>query len=181
MLWPIPATAANRSPEPLDEIVRDVTELYEPSAEEADVRLALDETTPIIASVNRELIAQAVSNLIENALRHGRPVDTATDGTGRQAKVAITLRLENRQAIIAVSDNGPGVPADRLADIADRHVRLDDSRTSPGAGLGLSLVKAIAEAHGGKLEISNIHPGLRVCLRLPDAEMMKTELAANPE
>nr|MCU0832311.1 ATP-binding protein [Rhizobiaceae bacterium] len=143
----------------LDELVSEFAELYEPGADDDGVRLLLEPPPEILAPVNRELVGQALSNLIENALRHG---------VSAQAP-RVTIRLERRghEAVISVEDNGEGVPTERINDLTERFVRIEGSRSTEGSGLGLSLVKAIADAHGGRLELENTNPGFAARLWLP--------------
>jgi signal transduction histidine kinase len=149
----------NRNPEALDAILADVVELYEPTAEETGVALERGAVEAWVAPVHRELIAQALSNLVENALRYG--------AGGTPPKVRLSLTKVGPDAVFEVADNGQGIDPARLASVTDRFARIDASRTAPGAGLGLSLVKAIAEAHGGALALENRQPGLAARLRIP--------------
>jgi hypothetical protein len=141
-------------------IVADVCELYEPLAEEAGATLVFVPSPPVQASVSRELIAQALSNLIDNALKYG-----VADGGG--ARIAVRLELNDGVCRLSVSDDGPGVPADQRERVLERFYRLDQSRSLPGSGLGLSLVQAIARVHGGRLALEDAAPGLRVVLEFP--------------
>jgi hypothetical protein len=106
---------------------------------------------------DRELLAQAVINLLENALRH------TPDGTA----VRLTARKQGSTACIEVADNGPGVPATELANITKRFARLECSRNTAGHGLGLSLVSAVVELHGGKLVLTDAGPGLCAQMQIP--------------
>ncbi|MCT2560202.1 HAMP domain-containing histidine kinase [Tsuneonella sp. YG55] len=106
---------------------------------------------------DRELISQAVINLIENAVRH----------TPDRAHILIGARDEGDTCRVFVSDNGPGIAEDDRDRVTERFVRLDSARSSAGHGLGLSLVKAIAEAHGGRLELRDRAPGLDASLIFP--------------
>jgi signal transduction histidine kinase len=147
---------------PVRPILVDVVELMEPTAEATGVKLELVEGSEITLSVNRELIAQAVLNLIENALRHA--------GEGNQS-IFVELKSDPQDGVaISVSDNGIGIDPEFLEAATERFVRLDVSRTSTGTGLGLSLVKAIAEAHGGKFELSDNRPGLKATIVLPNID-----------
>jgi signal transduction histidine kinase len=106
---------------------------------------------------NRQLLAQMVSNLIENAHKY------AGDG----ARVRLELRREGASVLLSVADNGPGIPEDRIENVLQRFVRLDGARSTAGSGLGLSLVKAIAQLHGAELTLDGNAPGLIVSLRFP--------------
>jgi signal transduction histidine kinase len=141
------SSAAELNPVNLSDIARDAAELYEPVAEEQQVRITTDIAPDIMVSGNRELIGQTLSNLIDNALKY------AGDRPG--AAIAITLEQEGQDVHLAVVDNGPGIAAaDREAAI-QRFVRLDGSRTKPGTGLGLSLVAAVMALHGGRFDLSD--------------------------
>ena len=145
----------------LSAAVRDVVELYEPVAEEAGVSLeaAVDEIFAVDG--NRELIGQALSNIVDNAIKY------STDATGRPT-VRVTLRRAQGQIRLAVTDNGQGIPddADR-ARVTERFVRLEKSRSQPGSGLGLSLAKAIMKFHKGQLDLLPADPGLSVVMSFP--------------
>ena len=108
---------------------------------------------------DRSLLGQVLTNLIENALRH------TPSGTG----IDIGLDKMNGRIVLAVSDHGPGVPEDERDLVLRRLYRMDRSRTSPGAGLGLNLVSSIAALHGAEIRLSDNHPGLRFELIFPPA------------
>jgi signal transduction histidine kinase len=123
--------------------------------------------TPVHA--NRELISQALANLVENAIKYGKPV-ALTGGTvvsmdSRQ--ITIEARREGDQVLLSVTDRGPGIPEADRKHAVERFVRLEASRTLPGSGLGLSLASAVATLHGGELRLSDAHPGLVAMLVLP--------------
>lgn len=142
-------------------LVRDAAELYEPVAEEAGTALTtrIDDVPHIFA--NRQLVSQAVTNLIENALKYGRQPEAANGSIG----VSITSRDSSVE--ITVADHGPGIaPADRER-VLKRFVRLEECRTPPGTGLGLSLVAAVARLHDGRVRLEDNVPGLRAVLVLP--------------
>ena len=144
----------------LSELLNDVAELYEPVAEEEGVSFEMDIPGKLRVNASRELLSQAMTNLIDNALKYGRP----EKGEGR-----ITLKASSHKGwtTITVSDNGPGIPADKHDVVKERFARLDESRTKPGNGLGLALVEAIAKIHGGQLEFADAAPGLEAKLILP--------------
>ena len=145
-------------------IVADVVELYEPSAEEEGVALRSMIEPGLTVRVNRELLGQALANLIDNALKYGVP----PDGSARD--VSVTVRRVATGAEISVGDRGAGIPAQDRARVLDRFVRLEGSRSRPGSGLGLSLAAAIARLHGGELALGDNAPGLRATVVLPLAE-----------
>lgn len=143
----------------LSAILRDVVELYEPSAEEANVRLELGELQEISISGNRELISQAISNILDNALKYS---SEAID-----PQVRLSLTSEQDRALVVISDNGPGIAKEDRARATERFVRLEASRSQPGSGLGLSLAQAVMRFHGGTLELDDAEPGLRVTMEFP--------------
>ncbi|MEC3863106.1 ATP-binding protein [Mesobacterium sp. TK19101] len=141
----------------VQQIAANVVEMLSPVAEDAEKSIALNsEGTELLANLNPELVTQALVNLADNALRHS-PAGTRI--TVEVTPLAGGIRL-------CVSDNGPGIPEPELEKVKRRFYRLDRSRNQPGTGLGLSLVDAIAELHGGTLELSDNKPGLRACLTL---------------
>jgi len=140
----------------LAEIARSVAELYEPVAEEKGLSLTVTAPSPIAVLGDRHLLSQAISNLLDNAVKY-----TAAGG------VALTLWQSGDKGRIEVADSGPGIPADRRATVFDRFVRLESSRSTPGNGLGLSLVRAVARMHGGEVWLEDNNPGLKAVLSLP--------------
>ena len=161
--------AAGQAPDQVafdaSELASDMSELYEPFCEEKDIEYEAELTPELPVRGNREFLAQALANLIDNAVKY-------TPGGG--AVMVRTRRRSSGEVEFSVTDTGPGVPEEDRGRIAQRFVRLENSRNAPGVGLGLSLVAAVAEAHGGRLEISEgpgsvegSGPGLRVALVLP--------------
>jgi signal transduction histidine kinase len=157
------------------EVAHGIQELYEPLAEDAGLTLDV-KTEPAPLHGNRELISQALANLVENAIKYGQPAPAAQPlgadalpgaGTGRD--ILIEAKRDGDHVLLRVTDHGPGIPeADRKHAI-ERFVRLEASRTQPGSGLGLSLASAVATLHGGDLRLSDAHPGLRATLAIPAA------------
>ncbi len=144
----------------LADIVADVTELYEPVAEDAGIVLeAAAEPGAAMVIGDRRFLAQALANLIDNAIKY----------TPESGVVHVSASKAGDQTALSVSDNGPGVPAVERARIFDRFVRLEADRGKPGAGLGLSLVRAVAQMHNAEITADDSAPGLRVTLRLPAA------------
>ncbi|MGD9915708.1 MAG: ATP-binding protein [Rhizobiaceae bacterium] len=145
----------------LAEAVRDVAELYEPVAEEAGVTLVAEHEGAFVISGNRELIGQALSNIVDNAIKYSA-------GTVEKPEVTVKLSRQGDEFRLAIEDNGPGIPdeADRQR-ATERFVRLEQSRSRPGSGLGLSLAKAIMKFHGGRLELAARDPGLSVIMIFP--------------
>jgi signal transduction histidine kinase len=147
----------------VSEIARDVGELYDALAEEHDVKLVVNTDQSMMIHGNRELVGQALANLIDNALKYGVP--EGSDATSRL--VTLEARRNGELAELVVADRGVGIlPADR-ARVVDRFVRLENSRTRPGSGLGLSLAAAVAHLHRGELHLEDNTPGLRVVISLP--------------
>ena len=114
-----------------------------------------------MVKADRQLLAQALSNLLDNALKYG-----VAPGRNRP-EIALSLKHSADEAIIAVADRGPGIPDKDRGRVTERFVRLDRARTLPGSGLGLSLAQAIARLHNGKLLLKDNAPGLLVELVLP--------------
>jgi signal transduction histidine kinase len=164
----IEAGAGGENRERLDvsALLCDVAELYEPVAEERGLVLKAEANGPIFVRADRQLLGQAIANLIDNAIKYGT-VEGARDGTGAEAEVEVTARQNGAAAEIVVTDRGPGVPAADRERVLGRFVRLEASRSEPGSGLGLSLVAAVARLHGGSLRLEDNEPGLRVVLALP--------------
>jgi len=156
-------TMDEKEPVDLDEVVKDVCELYEPLAEEAGVVLQCGEVLKVRVNANRELVGQALSNIVDNAIKY------CTE-TNDRPEVVMALRALNGGVQISVCDNGPGVPEHERERAMERFVRLEKSRTRPGSGLGLSLAKAIAKFHGGSLELADNDPGLCVTMVFPSVE-----------
>jgi signal transduction histidine kinase len=140
-------------------LLHDVAELYEPMAEDQDGTLTTEAAEHLPVRGDRQLLAQALSNLVDNALKYG----------GVPPRIAFAGALDGKNVVLSVSDKGHGIAAADRERVKDRFVRLDESRTKPGNGLGLSLVSAVVKLHGGTLLIEDNQPGLRVKLVLPQA------------
>ncbi|MEX1059813.1 MAG: HAMP domain-containing sensor histidine kinase [Methyloceanibacter sp.] len=164
----IEAGAGGESRETLDvsALLRDVAELYEPVAEERGLVLKAEAEAPIFIRADRQLLGQAVANLIDNAIKYGT-TEGAPGATGAKPEVEVSAKAKGTIAEIMVTDRGPGVPVSDRERVLDRFVRLEASRSEPGSGLGLSLVAAVARLHGGSLRLEDNAPGLRVILALP--------------
>ncbi|KAA0698123.1 HAMP domain-containing protein [Neorhizobium sp. P12A] len=145
------SVAAEMTAVDISSIVADTAELYEPVAEEAGLSLTTDIEPSVEVQGNRELIGQAIFNLIDNAVKY------APGGAG---KPEVVLRLARKPdgVHLCVADHGPGVPEQSREDVIKRFYRLDESRSKPGTGLGLSLIEAVMELHGGKLQLSDTDP-----------------------
>src|SRR3954464_1210597 len=149
------------------EIARGVGELYEPLADDKGLVLKVDAPTAAPVHGNRELISQALANLVDNAIKYGAPDGTSANGTG--AEIVVKAVGEGDRILLAALHGGHGIPeADRSRAVA-RFVRLEQSRSKPGSGLGLSLASAVARLHGGELKLEDNHPGLKTVISLPRA------------
>jgi signal transduction histidine kinase len=140
----------------LTALAREVHELYEPLAEDKGIAIELDADPagPVETLGNGQLLAQAIANLVDNAIKHTPPGSRVILRTRRGPEPAVE-----------VADDGPGIPADQRERAKQRFVRLDAARSSvPGSGLGLSLVDAVAKLHDGRLELLDNEPGLKVRL-----------------
>jgi hypothetical protein len=128
---------------------------------------------------NRELISQALANLVENAIKYGEPAkegenvlepvggDPVPPELPSRHCITVESRSQPGCVILSVADHGPGIPEAERSRAIERFVRLEASRTQPGSGLGLSLASAVATLHGGELRLSDNNPGLVAALVLP--------------
>ena len=139
------------------EVVKDVGELYEPAAEQAGVALTASVEPGLIVHGSRELLGQAIANLVDNALKYAPGA----------ARLSLSATRGRANIEIAVADQGPGIAPEERARALQRFVRLEGSRSQPGSGLGLSLASAIARLHRGELRLEDNAPGLRAVLSLP--------------
>jgi signal transduction histidine kinase len=148
------------------EIARDVGELYEPLADEKGIALTVD--APVAAPVrgNRELVSQALANLIDNAIKYAGPNGKLN---GAPAEIVVKAGNDGERIALSVADRGPGIAEADRGRVVERFVRLEQSRSEPGSGLGLSLAAAVARLHGGELKLEDNHPGLRSTIALPRA------------
>jgi signal transduction histidine kinase len=140
------------------ELAAELAEMYDPLADERGATLAYDRPAwPVPLLGHRQLLAQAISNLIENAIRYG----------SAGGEIRVRVRPGERKIRVEVADRGPGIPADRRDEARRRFGRLDSSRSDEGAGLGLALAEAIAHLHEGTLVLEDNRPGLLTVLELP--------------
>nr|WP_242468830.1 HAMP domain-containing sensor histidine kinase [Rhodovibrio salinarum] len=139
----------------LTAVVDDVVDLYEPLAEELDVTLSKRTASDVWIDGNAHLLSQALANLIDNAIKY-----TPSGGV-----IVVTNQQHDGKVDLCVSDSGPGIPADKRAEVLKRFSRLEHSRSAAGSGLGLSLVAAVARLHEAEIELSDNAPGLVVRLR----------------
>lgn len=152
-------------------IAKDVVELYEPVAEERGIALTLSAHDLVRVRGNPNLVARAAANLVDNGLKY----------TPAGGKVVVTVEAASAKGegpSLAVRDSGPGIPAEDRERVLDRFVRLERSRNTPGSGLGLSLVAAVARMHGATLELTDAGPGLAARLVFPKPQAQTLALAA---
>jgi signal transduction histidine kinase len=144
-------------------VALEMAELFSPAIEDAGQDLTVDvPQAPLLVFGHPALLRQALGNLLHNAVVHAGP----------GAKVELTLAEQEAGVSLSVADSGHGVPGDQLGRVPERFVRLETARTSPGSGLGLSLVAACAKLHGGRLVLGDNAPGLRAVVELPSPEAM---------
>jgi hypothetical protein len=148
------------------EIARDVGELYEPLADQKGLALKIEAPTAAPVRGNRELVSQALANLVDNAIKYARP-DVKINGA--PAEIVVKAGNDGERITLSVADHGPGIPDADRGRVVERFVRLEQSRSEPGSGLGLSLASAVARLHGGELKLEDNHPGLRSTIALPRA------------
>jgi signal transduction histidine kinase len=146
-----------------NELASEAVEFYLPAAEIENVSLSFGSAGPVLVSGDPLLLAQAVGNLIDNALKY----------TGERGSVTVDVQYRADGAVeICVADDGPGIPDDEKPKVAQRFYRGDASRCTPGVGLGLSMVQAVAKLHGGELELTDNHPGLRARMIIEPGELL---------
>jgi signal transduction histidine kinase len=163
------------------EVANGIHELYEPLAEDDGMTLRV-KTSSAPLHGNRELISQALANLVENAIKYGKPVAAAQSLSAEAVAVGKEILIEARrdgdQVLLSVTDHGPGIPEADRKHAVERFVRLEASRTQAGSGLGLSLASAVATLHGGDLRLGDAHPGLAATLAIPARAAAGDRLAA---
>jgi signal transduction histidine kinase len=163
------------------EVARGIHELYEPLAEDDGMTLRV-KTANAPLHGNRELIGQALANLVENAIKYGKPSPVVQPMdpviAARTREILIEARREGNHVLLSVTDHGPGIPEADRKHAVERFVRLEASRTLPGSGLGLSLASAVATLHGGELRLGDSHPGLTATLVIPALSAAGDRLAA---
>ena len=150
----------------VSELMERVLEIYEPAAEDAGRPLHADIEAQLSMSGDPQLVTQLISNLLENALSHTPP----------QTSVALRAYAEDGRICVAVADRGTGIPAAERDKVLRRFYRLDRSRTTSGAGLGLSMARAIVQLHGGELALIDNAPGLHVRASFPRADAKRRDI-----
>jgi signal transduction histidine kinase len=138
----------------LVEIAGEVVELYDAAAEQDGTDLAVVGDREVLVTGDRDLIFDAIANLVDNAIKHGRP----------GGRVVVASETIEGRPVVSIADDGPGIPADQYAHVFKRFYRLEQSRYTPGNGLGLSLVAAVARLHGAQIEMLDNSPGLKLRL-----------------
>lgn len=143
------------------ELIRDIADLYEAVVEEAGARFTLDAEGELFVPLNPELVRPMVANLVDNAIKYGSRTSEPVP------EIRLGVEHDETTVTIVVSDNGPGIPEADRERVTRRFERLSGDRSAPGAGLGLSLVKAVVQYHGGTLVFGDNHPGLVVRVTFP--------------
>jgi signal transduction histidine kinase len=141
----------------LVEIAGEVVELYDAAAEQDQTRLIIAGDQDVLVTGDRDLIFDAIANLVDNAIKHGRS----------GGHIIVTIENADGRPLISIKDDGPGIPPDEHEHVFRRFYRLEHSRYTPGNGLGLSLVAAVARLHGAQIEMLDNLPGLQFKLRFP--------------
>jgi signal transduction histidine kinase len=141
----------------LAKIASEVVELFDAAAEESGGHLSLARDQHVFVAGDRDLLFDAIGNLVDNAIKHGRAA----------GQVTIEVEHSDGGGVISVADDGPGLPAEEQENVFKRFYRLERSRSIPGSGLGLSVVAAVARLHGARIEVFDNRPGLKVQLRFP--------------
>jgi hypothetical protein len=114
---------------------------------------------------SRELVSQALANLVDNAIKYAAPQEPAVNGA--TPEIVVRALSEGDRILLTVADGGPGIPVADRGRVVERFVRLEQSRSQPGSGLGLSLASAVARLHGGELMLEDNEPGLKSIIALP--------------
>jgi signal transduction histidine kinase len=146
----------------LTQIAHEVVELFDPTAEENAVRLRLSGGNRVDVVGDRDLLFDAISNLVDNAIKHG----------GSKSGVTVAVSQSAGGSLLSVADAGPGIPVDERKHVLGRFYRLERSRNGPGNGLGLSLVAAVAKLHGARIAMADNSPGLKIELHFPLPEIL---------
>ncbi|MGB3867337.1 MAG: ATP-binding protein [Xanthobacteraceae bacterium] len=159
------------------DVANGIHELYEPLAEDNGLSLRVS-AAPARLHGNRELVSQALANLVENAIKYGKPSESAAAAGGEPPAIVIEAGRHSDKVLLSVTDRGPGIPEADRKRATERFVRLEASRTQPGSGLGLSLASAVATLHRGELQLEDATPGLRATLAFPAPTNEATGAAA---
>jgi signal transduction histidine kinase len=162
-------TAAFR-PVNLVEIASEVVELFDAAAEDKGKHLQIVGDRRVLVRGDRDLLFDAIANLVDNAIKYGREA----------GQVIVEVKMSDGGATISVADDGPGIPVDEYPQVLKRFYRLERSRRTPGNGLGLSLVAAVARLHGAHIEMIDNAPGLQIQLQFPPPTKSDLENCATP-
>ncbi|MEM7196284.1 MAG: HAMP domain-containing sensor histidine kinase, partial [Pseudomonadota bacterium] len=149
--------AAGFSDIDLQNLLDDIVEFYEPLVEDKQQKISTQIHSDINTHGDRDLLFQALANIVENAIKY----------TPDHGSIDVSLTRLGKKAIVSISDNGPGIPVNERDNVFRRFYRLDQSRSTHGNGLGLSMVSAVIELHHGRIELQDNKPGLRVVMTLP--------------
>ncbi len=176
MIARLEAGSASEIMAPIDlgATARGVSELYEALAEDEGFTVAIDAEEGVIIEANRELIGQALANLLDNALKYGKSAE------GAPGRIAITVRRGDGVARLDVADGGLGIPPEARDRVLGRFVRLEESRSAPGFGLGLSLVNAVMRLHRGRLTLADNEPACGCRWRSPRLRSFRAERGHPP-
>ncbi len=154
----------------LVEIASEVVELFDAAAEDKGGHLKVVGGPSVLATGDRDLLFDAVANLVDNAIKY----------SGDAGQVTVEVKESDGDAVISIADDGPGIPVDERQHVFKRFYRLEQSRGTPGNGLGLSLVAAVARLHGAYIEIVDNIPGLKIQLRFPSQARSDLENRGTP-
>ncbi len=135
-------------------------------ADEKGIALRIEADAPTPIHGNRELVSQALANLVDNAIKYAGP-EQKPPVNGEKPQIVIRALNEGERILLSVADQGPGIPEADRPRVVERFVRLEQSRSQPGSGLGLSLASAVARLHGGELKFEDNAPGLKSVIALP--------------
>lgn len=168
-------TGAHRDtlePVDLSEVIHDIADLYEPVAEDRGITLKFIAPAKVMVRGNRSLLARAAANLVENALKYSPKGGVVTVSAGANGR--------DHRPTFSVRDTGPGIPEGDRERVLDRFVRLERARNTPGSGLGLSLVAAVARMHDAAIKLEDARPGLLATLTFPEFEEAPAVIAGQP-
>jgi signal transduction histidine kinase len=149
---------ADFRPVNLTQVAGEVVELFDAASEESGGRLSIVADGQALVAGDRDLLFDAISNLVDNAIKHGREA----------GQVSVEVARIDRSSVISVADDGPGIPTDKRSHVLKHFYRLERSRGIPGNGLGLSVVDAVARLHGARIEMLDNSPGLKIRMRFPE-------------
>ena len=141
----------------MSDVLETVTEIYRPTLEDRQQTLEEEVAKDLVVFGDKELLVQMFANVLQNAIFHSPP----------GAKLGVRAAAYSQGVQVTICDDGPGIPEPMRVKVLGRFVRLENSRTTPGSGLGLSMVAAIAQLHNATLTLLGNDPGLRVCLAFP--------------